>query len=155
MWTAEQDESLRASVAKHGEKNWRIIAQDVPDRTHLQCLQRWKKALKPGLKKGQWKKDEDDHLLSLVQGDGRNMNWNLVAAQIPGRNAKQCRERWFLNLDPSINRGPWTEEEDELLTNLHAEMGGRWSMIARRIPGRTENSVKTRYHSLQRQKARK
>lgn len=159
MWTTQEDELLKAAVKKYGDKNWRQIAEDVPGRTHLQCLQRWKKALRPGLVKGHWSKEEDQKLLGLItayteKGSISNINWAAIAQQIPGRNAKQCRERWFLNLDPSINRGPWTAEEDERLLKLAAQCGGRWSLISRNMPGRTENSVKTRYHSLQRQEAR-
>lgn len=159
MWTAQEDQALQVAVSKHGDKNWRAIAEEIPGRNHLQCLQRWKKALRPGLVKGHWSKDEDAKLLELInayteKGTISNINWAAIAQQIDGRNAKQCRERWFLNLDPSINRGPWTAEEDERLLKLAAQCGGRWSLISKNMVGRTENSVKTRYHSLQRQEAR-
>jgi len=159
MWSTEEDAALQASVEKHGDKNWRAIAEDIPGRNHLQCLQRWKKALRPGLIKGHWSKEEDARLLELItayteKGTISNINWAAVSQQIEGRNAKQCRERWFLNLDPSINRGPWTPDEDERLLKLAAQCGGRWSLISKNMVGRTENSVKTRYHSLQRQEAR-
>lgn len=155
MWTPEEDTILRRAVEKHGEKNWRDIAEEVPDRNHLQCLQRWKKALKPGLVKGHWSKEEDNFLLKLMKDypEGK-WNWAKISVHIPGRNAKQCRERWFLNLDPSINRGPWTKEEDEKLMKYHREYNGRWSLIAKELKGRTENSVKTRFHSLQRKEVR-
>mmetsp|Transcript_22019 Transcript_22019/g.43274 ORF Transcript_22019/g.43274 Transcript_22019/m.43274 type:complete len:606 (-) Transcript_22019:590-2407(-) len=159
MWTAAEDENLRAAVAKHGEKNWRNIAEEIEGRNHLQCLQRWKKALRPGLVKGQWTKEEDAHLLDLIKtytekNNISSVNWQAISQQIHGRNAKQCRERWFLNLDPSINRGPWTPAEDRCLLELAAQFGGRWSLISKNMEGRTENMVKTRYQSLQRQEAR-
>jgi len=159
MWTAEEDALLRRAVKKHGAKNWRDIAQDVPNRNHLQCLQRWKKALRPGLVKGHWSKEEDEYLLELMKrpdckGKNDGWNWAVIAEFIEGRNAKQCRERWNLNLDPFINRGPWTEEEDKRLMELYYEKGGRWSLIAKGLEGRTENSVKTRYHSIQRKQIR-
>jgi len=40
MWSAEEDESLRVAVRKHGETSWRVIAKDIPGRNHLQCLGR-------------------------------------------------------------------------------------------------------------------
>lgn len=155
MWTPEEDVILRSAVEKHGEKNWREIAEEVPERNHLQCLQRWKKALKPGLVKGHWSKDEDNFLLEIMKDyEPGKWNWAKISLKIPGRNAKQCRERWFLNLDPSINRGPWTEQEDAMLLHFHKEYNGRWSLIAKELVGRTENSVKTRFHSLQRREVR-
>ena len=121
MWTPEEDQLLQRAIAKHGERNWRAIADLVPGRSYIQCLQRWKKALRPGLRKGHWSKEEDATLLRLVDQYKPDWDWSLISKQIPGRNAKQCRERWFLNLDPSINRGPWTPEEDEQLLNFVAQ----------------------------------
>ncbi|RHY96065.1 hypothetical protein DYB35_005232 [Aphanomyces astaci] len=102
-WTTEEDEMLRQAVDTHGERNWKSIAEIVPGRNHTQCLQRWTKVLAPGLIKGHWRPDEDDVLRQLV-AEGRK-NWGQVAARIPGRTSKQCRERWYNHLDPNIIRG--------------------------------------------------
>jgi len=152
-WTAEEDEQLRHAVAKHKEQNWKAIAKMVENRDHVQCLQRWKKVLQPGLKKGMWKKEEDELLMKLMMTT-KPKNWADVAAKVPGRTAKQCRERWSLNLDPTINHDAWTAGEDDLLDRLHAEMGNKWSEIKRFLPGRTENGVKTRFKSNQRARKR-
>jgi len=152
-WTAEQDAALRVAVEKYGGKNWKAIAAMVPDRNHVQCLQRWKKVLKPGLIKGHWTAEEDAKLVELVKHPSLE-NWAMVAQHVPGRTAKQCRERWSLNLDPSINRGPWTPAEDDLLLKLQAEKGNKWAELSTHLPGRTENAVKTRYKSLMRARAR-
>lgn len=34
------------AVDRLGERNWRYVAQSVGTRTHIQCQQRWKKALR-------------------------------------------------------------------------------------------------------------
>lgn len=152
-WTAEQDDMLRAAVKKFDGRNWKAIAELVPGRDHVQCLQRWKKVLRPGLVKGHWSASEDALLLQLIQDDKMH-SWAMVASKIAGRTAKQCRERWSLNLDPGINKSPWTPEEDQLLLKLYEKMGGKWSEIKTEFNGRTENAVKTRYKSLIRAKAR-
>lgn len=154
MWTSEEDEKLRQAIKVHGDKNWREVAKLISDRSYIQCLQRWKKALRPGLVKGHWTKEEDSNLLKLVEFYAPNWDWNFISKKIPGRNAKQCRERWFLNLDPDINRGPWSQEEDSILLKYVSQWGSRWALIAKQLPGRTENSVKTRFHSLKRKEAR-
>ena len=151
-WTKEQDAALRRAVKAHDGKNWKLIADAVPGRTHVQCLQRWKKVLQPGLVKGHWTKEEDDLLRRLITTSQNAGNWAYLAEQIPGRTAKQCRERWCLNLNPEINHGPWTSAEDKLLLKLHGVHGNKWAEIASKMPGRTENAVKTRYKSLLRAK---
>ncbi|KAL3657981.1 hypothetical protein V7S43_017030 [Phytophthora oleae] len=145
-WTQEEDEKLREAVGRHGERNWKSIAEEVPGRNHTQCLQRWTKVLAPGLVKGHWRPEEDDLLKELV-AEGRK-NWGQVATRIPGRTSKQCRERWYNHLDPSIIRGEYTAEEDRMILDAQARLGNRWSAIAAMLPGRTEDAVKIRWKSL-------
>ena len=49
---------------------------------------------------------------------------------MPDRTAKQCRERYVNNLDPDRKKGAWTEEEDEIIMKLQAELGTQWSKIS-------------------------
>ena len=44
-----QDNQLRTSVGKHGGRNWKQIAVDLPLKTDVQCLHRWQKVLNPDL----------------------------------------------------------------------------------------------------------
>lgn len=151
-WTKMQDNALRESVRIHGEKNWKAIAELVPGRNHAQCLQRWRKVLKPGLVKGHWSFEEDQILEYLVT-QGCN-NWGQIAERIPGRTPKQCRERWKNHLDPAINKGPYTEEEDQVILEAQARLGNKWSQIAQLLKGRTEDSVKIRWKSLKQNPAK-
>ena len=150
-WTASEDDALRKAVKKHGEKNWKAIAEEVDGRNHTQCLQRWTKVLAPGLVKGHWRPDEDELLRKLV-AEGRK-NWGQVATRIPGRTSKQCRERWYNHLDPNIVRGEYTAEEDRIILEAQARLGNRWSAISAMLPGRTEDAVKIRWKSLCRSKS--
>jgi len=153
-WTVEQDEELRLAVEAFNGQNWKAIANMVNDRDHVQCLQRWKKVLQPGLVKGMWTDIEDELLTQLMAEPSSAKNWAEVARRVPGRTAKQCRERWSLNLDPSINRSAWTKDEDDLLVKLHSELGNKWAEIKRFLTGRTENAVKTRFKSIERAKVK-
>lgn len=137
---------LRQAVDDYGAKNWKQISDEAFHglRSDVQCLHRWQKVLKPGLRKGQWVKDEDDIVRDLVvkMGGAAHVKWSTVAEHLPGRLGKQVRERWQNHLDPSLTKEPWAEAEDQLLISLQALMGNRWSEIARAFVGRSENSVR-------------
>lgn len=150
-WTTAEDEALRAAVAELGAKSWKLVAARLQSRSDVQCLHRWMKVLRPGLKKGAWTAEEDAALKAAVAaaggpGEGK-VDWSRIAAQLPGRLGKQCRERWENHLRPDLRFGEWMPEEDALILDWHARVGGRWTKIAQHLPRRTQNAIKNRYNS--------
>ncbi|CAM9858078.1 unnamed protein product [Hapterophycus canaliculatus] len=117
-WTKEEDTRLREIVEHHGAKNWRMVAEQLGTlRSDVQCLHRWNKVLRPGLHKGPWTEEEDSIVRECVEHSGaqKQVKWSVVASRLPGRIGKQCRERWFNHLDPSIKKGEWSPEEDRIV----------------------------------------
>ncbi|EGB01802.1 hypothetical protein AURANDRAFT_9999, partial [Aureococcus anophagefferens] len=49
--------------------------------------------------KGPWAPEEDALVVELVERHGPK-KWSTIAAHLPGRVSKQCRERWHNVLDP-------------------------------------------------------
>ncbi|KAK1432756.1 hypothetical protein QVD17_09655 [Tagetes erecta] len=99
--------------------------------------------------KGQWNSQEDRLLMQLVKQYG-DSKWSTIAEKLPGRIAKQCRDRWQNHLRPDITKDAWSEEEDKLLIAIHKEVGNKWSEIARRLPGRSENTIKNHWNATKR-----
>ncbi|CAD8119254.1 unnamed protein product [Paramecium sonneborni] len=145
-WTPEEDQKLQKLIEEYGDKNWRKISEIIEGRNPIQCLHRWTKILKPGLKKGAWEVNEDNKLLEWVKNNGA-CKWSLCADNITGRSGKQCRERWFNNLNPDVKKGGWTSEEDHSIFKGYLLYSSSWSKIAKNLIGRTENSVKNRFYS--------
>lgn len=101
-----------------------------------------------------WTAQEDAELIAKIEQFGDN-KWGAVVAFFPGRSRKQCQERWRHHLHPSVNKLDWSPEEDALMFELYAELGSKWSQIAARLRGRTDNAVKNRFHSTVRRLKRK
>ena len=66
LWSSTDDELLRQAIAKHGGKNWKAIAEDVPPKSAIQCLHHWRKVLDPTIVKGAWTAAD---CLTVANGD--------------------------------------------------------------------------------------
>lgn len=93
--------------------------------------------------------EEDALLQKLVLQLGSD-NWKAIAAIVPGRTARQCRERYRYYLEPTLNKNTWAEEEDRLLIVKFTEMGPKWAQIAYWFANRTPVDLKNRLHMIQR-----
>ncbi|KAJ6248778.1 serine/threonine-protein phosphatase [Anaeramoeba flamelloides] len=146
IWGTEEDDILARAVKKHNERDWDKISKYFQNKDATQCLHRWQKVLNPDLKKGHWTVIEDELLIKAVEKHGQQ-KWSKVAQELPQRSSKQCRERWKNQLDPTIDHGEWTKEEDEILIVKHQELGNKWSQIKMFLPGRPDNMIKNRWNS--------
>ncbi|EAY22700.1 Myb-like DNA-binding domain containing protein [Trichomonas vaginalis G3] len=86
----------------------------------------------------------EDELLKQAYAKLGPNDWNAIAEEVPGRTARQCRDRWKKYLS-GVENGPWTEEEDALLLEKYNELGPKWAQIAQFFKSRTDNNVKNRW----------
>ena len=98
--------------------------------------------------KAKWSREEDSKLFKIVMEQGPS-NWPKIAALLPGRNGKQCRERWLTNLSPDVNLSPWSQNEDDKLVELHKSYGNKWALMSHQFQGRTPIAIKNRWKWLQ------
>ncbi|CAM8929467.1 unnamed protein product [Rhodiola kirilowii] len=102
--------------------------------------------------KGAWTKEEDDRLVAYIRANGEGCWRSLPKAAGLLRCGKSCRLRWINYLRPDLKRGNFSEEEDELIIKLHSLFGNKWSLIAGRLPGRTDNEIKNYWNTHIRRK---
>ena len=102
-----------------------------------------------------WSEEEDKSIKSLVNKYGTS-NWTFISNQMgQNRSGKQCRERWYNQLNPEMKKNNWTNEEENILFTKHMQLGNKWSDIASFLPGRTLNDIKNHFYSKLRKFIRK
>ncbi|KAL1215688.1 Transcription factor MYB32 [Cardamine amara subsp. amara] len=97
--------------------------------------------------KGAWTKEEDDKLISYIKSHGEGCWRSLPRSAGLQRCGKSCRLRWINYLRPDLKRGNFTLDEDDLIIKLHSLLGNKWSLIATRLPGRTDNEIKNYWNT--------
>jgi hypothetical protein len=145
-WSDSDNTLLISLVSRTTDPNWESIAKHFPTKTAQQVADRWTKVLNPELIKGSWTAAEDTAITDWVELHGAR-NWSSLAATLPGRLGKQCRERWINSLNPNVHRDSWTDAEDRILVEHQRLWGNKWARIATLLPGRSDNSVKNRWNS--------
>ncbi|KAJ9555392.1 hypothetical protein OSB04_010006 [Centaurea solstitialis] len=107
----------------------------------------WRKRAEKMMKKGPWTPEEDELLSSYIKREGEG-RWRTLPDKAGLRRCgKSCRLRWMNYLRPSLKRGHISADEEDLIVRLHRLLGNRWSLIAGRIPGRTDNEIKNYWNT--------
>ncbi|KAG8077569.1 hypothetical protein GUJ93_ZPchr0007g5366 [Zizania palustris] len=137
-WSPEEDELLRSYVRSHGTGgNWIALPQKAG-------AHGWFFFWLVGRPAGRIA--SCDYLLLVAER-------LAVAGAGLNRCGKSCRLRWLNYLRPDIKHGGYTEQEDRIICSLYNSIGSRWSIIASKLPGRTDNDVKNYWNTKLKKKA--
>lgn len=98
VWTAEEDDTLRKAVEKHGVGKWAAVAGTLTGRNDASCYSRWTFSLDPQLVRGAWSAEEDRRLLAAVEAlkkSGEPFHFGDVAVLMENRrHRKACHQRY-------------------------------------------------------------
>lgn len=148
-WSIEETNLLKKLVEQYEDTStrWNDIASNFPNRSAFDCLTKWQTHSNPPVIKGKgsWTVEEDNILRDKRILYGRK--WAKIATHLPGRQGKQCRERYVNHLDPELKKGEWTDDEEAILIALHEQHGNRWANIAKQLSGRSDNDIKNHWYS--------
>eukprot|EP00924_Labyrinthula_sp_SR-Ha-C_P005351 maker-scaffold_1-snap-gene-29.37-mRNA-1 protein AED:0.33 eAED:0.33 QI:0/1/0.5/1/1/1/2/223/820 len=98
-----------------------------------------------------WTAVEDSVLRSGIMSyvsKGLKIDFEAVAARIPGRSVKQAKERWKNSLNPTIRKGEWQSDELFHLLDLIIQHGQNWTEIQRKMSSRSMHCIKSKGRKL-------
>jgi hypothetical protein len=156
-WTVEEEKKLVSALETFGSHNWANIAVNVRERTVSQCYQKWlcrsRKAATAVT--GIWTVEEEIKLVYAVETFGAT-SWANIAANVPGRNEKQCYDKWqaMSKKAASTVTGTWTVEEEKKLASAVETFGTtNWDKVAGNVPGRNDKQCWSKWQYLSRKAA--
>ncbi|XP_072771412.1 snRNA-activating protein complex subunit 4 [Nerophis lumbriciformis] len=148
-WSAEEVQKLKEISGRHQERHWDLIAKELgTGRTAFMCLQTFQRFISDSLKRKKWTESEDERFRELVHKMriGNFIPYTQISYFMEGRDTPQLIYRWSQVLDPSLKKGTWCLEEDEMLLRAVKRHGEKnWWKIRLEVPGRTDGACRDRY----------
>ncbi|GAA5814369.1 hypothetical protein MFLAVUS_007864 [Mucor flavus] len=133
-WTEAEDALLLKGFEEFGSAWTKIANHYLPWRSRVQLRSHYLSKLDPNINREKWTQDELDVLFRRTIMLGQD--WKKVAEGLPGRSPLKCSLVWLNDLDPALNKGPWTKEETMLFWERVRRFQGNFVKVAEGLPGR-------------------
>ncbi|XP_015121843.1 snRNA-activating protein complex subunit 4 [Diachasma alloeum] len=154
-FTTPEDQDLIKSAGVHNQQDWDAIADAVgTGRSGYQCIIRYITLMGPLNLKNKdvpWTAREDQILINVVESlrVGNYIPWSHVTFYIDNRIKNQVYSHWKYNIDPSLRKGRFTTDEDELLLEGVTKYGKNFPRISTELlPHRTSVQLSGRFTLL-------
>lgn len=125
LWSPEEDEKLLKHITKYGHGCWSSVPKLAGNATHIlqslpppknhnyQCI----------IITWNWETKEKNKKKKETNFEVKQHNSGLQ------RCGKSCRLRWINYLRPDLKRGSFSQQEENLIIELHAVLGNRYSSL--------------------------
>ena len=139
-WRSIEDLVILASYRKYGTQ-WSRIAAQLPGRT-------------PDGVRNRWHRLQRRHGLSDSVGGRRGLDELLLSCGVEKDWVPPAEALHFIETEDDdadeveLGRTMWTEEEDALVLEGVRTHGFKWRLIAAKLPGRSDSSVRNRWRRL-------
>ncbi|KAK3829971.1 MAG: hypothetical protein J3R72DRAFT_344737, partial [Linnemannia gamsii] len=87
-------------------------------------------------------------LETAIEIFGEDADWELIAGQVPGRSAGQCRKSWNYSKTHHMHKlgEPWTYEDRERLKSAIARFGKKkWALVSEFVVGKTPDQCRNEW----------
>jgi len=148
-WTQHEDKKLISLARKYREKNWNKVAEELnTNRSAYLCAKRYHEKTVTKYCKRDWTTKESNDLIKMVEKHtiGNYVPYNLLS-YLNGTRDRNSLYTWYSKINPSINHGKWSIEEELALEEAlkYYNHQYNWQTISEFVATRTANQCKERY----------
>ena len=91
-----------------------------------------------------WSAEEDEILLNLIKNSSTPINWVQISTHFQNKSARQCYLK-YRHINPILNKGRWSKDEDDLLYKLIEQYGKNWAKISEILKNRSCKQVRDHF----------